>query len=794
MLKHSILISIRGFWRSKTQTIINVAGLTISLTASILILSYILYSHSVDQGFEHKDSIVRVNTHYEEEGTSQLIGLNSFEGAEVVATGFSGIQSVVKMRPINSMLAKINGTTYPLENTILVDPNFVDFFGYEMVVGDAKTCLQNPNQVVIEKNYAKKLFGDQNPIGQHIQIFGTLEADLEVVGIVADDKLSHFNFGLLLPFNTNMGNGRSFKDWYQYSVYVYAKVPEGTNLSRLENEIAAELPRRIPELEEGHETFQLQPLQDIYLGSADVKFTDRFKKGNAEYIRILGLVGLILLFISCVNYINISTSKAVTRSKEVGVKKSVGAGRTALMGQFLLESVLITGISSMVALLLADVIMPFFALLLDVPLELHLTGPLGILVFIVPIALFLAVGAGVYPAFLLASWNAMDALKNHSRAQGGGATLRKVLMTVQFVMTLTMITASIVIYQQLQYTNNKNLGFDKKNLMVVPLSASNNVSKNETTFRHKVEQISGVIATSVSTDIIGEGYTNNSGITRIEGSDLEVMSTLFFVDHEYISTYEVEVVRGRDFSRELASDSNAVLVNEAFVKYFYNQEVIGKRLEMGSFIKGVPIIGVVKDFHFKGLHDAVTPTIFMVAGWNKWNLTIRHQPGKEKEVKMAVAKLWNELDQDVPFDFETVESLYDKFYAQDRQLSFAISIFSFLCVFISGFGLYGMINHLLDKKQKEIGVRRVLGASIGNILILINRNFLGLLVLAILISVPITYVVMEYWLGLFAYRVSIEAWPFVIAGAISLLLLWCTVMAQTIKTERIHPAEILKGE
>lgn len=791
MLKINIILALRNLRRDKTHTAINVMGLSLGIAVCILIILYLQFNFSVDNFHPSGGNIYRVNTIYsDEDGKSTKIGLNTFDGYNRISKSFAEIESTIKIRPAGSWMAESNDTKIRIDRVLISDSMFFEFFGYELIRGNPREVLLHPNMAVIEESFALALFGNQDPIGKAIRVYGSFNIPLEIVGVARSPKNSHLEFDLILPFTSKMDGGSDFIDWYKYSIYLYAKTHPNSNYLDLEEKINKDIEKSKAEEEDYY--FQFQPLETLYLRSSDVKFTTGFNSGNITYLKILILIGIIILIIAAVNFINISTSKASQRAKEVGIKKTLGASKLSLMVQFLGESIILAFTATLIALIIAAISLPYFNDLVNVNLSLDIEGLLSLFIPLALLILLLGVFAGFYPAVILSSFKPTDVLKGKLISMGSGEFGRKLLIGFQLLTTLSMISVSVIIYQQLKFVDEKDMGFDKEDVMVINIRSTNKIRSKSIEFMEAISELPGVKQVSRSTDIIGLGGTNNSGRLKVVGKPHEVMTTAFNVDHNYLKTFGLTLIKGRDFNLAIASDSTVALVNEEFVKQMKLDTPLSETVDCWGYPKR--IIGVVKDFHFSGLHKKVDPVVIIIARFNLWNLSVKYDPNSIASVISESEKIWKRIEPDVPFATTHVDQLYDRFYEDDDRLSKAVTLFAFLSILIAAFGLYGLISHTIVIKQREIGLRKILGAPISYILGMLIKRFVLLYLIAALLAIYPTLVAADLWLNMFAYKIEIGISPFLLSAAISFLVIITSILIPTLNGAIKNPVDLLRND
>lgn len=793
MIKNNLKLILRNLWKNKVVSLINLVGLTLGIACSLLLLMYVRYEHSYDADIKDADRIYRL-IGQEKGANGRKIGLSGWRDVEDLKANYGNVEAVMQLRnnrynmiPDGQVDKKVS------VQSLFAGEAFFDFFGFPLVRGEAETVLSDPSSIVITESTAERLFGKENAVGKTITLdASSFKKDLIVTGIAKDVENSHIGFEAIIPWGMKAPDGRHIAHmWFQQSLFTYIKTAGADQLS----DVTAQINEPLKESGD-FESFELyfQPMSEIYLGSNDIQFLV-FKSGNAQTVNTLFYIAMIILLVACINYVNLQTAKGTRRSLEVGVRKVMGAQKSQLIRQFLGESLLITMFAAALAVLLIDLSLPVFNSLTGKSFNIQMLISEGMLTFLGLITLLSALVSGLYPAFVLSSFKPSRVLKSAGAANLSGKRARSLLILLQFGISVFLIAVTYITYQQNTYINQKDLGFNQDQVITFSVSTSNLVKSKES-FRNELDQYAGVISTSLSTDVLGNGYTNNSGPVYSKlNTDLSASTTIFGTDHRFVETYDMEIVKGRTFDPQSSYDSGAVIVNEAFVESLGLDDPLATEIALWDPSRpGIPIIGVVKDFHFQKLHDAINPVMIRIASRNIWNLSVRVTPENMSETLAFIEEKWNEFEPQSAFQYSFIDQKFARFYEEEEKMQQAITFFSLISIVLTTLGLFGMTTFVIERKVKEIGIRKVLGASIQSINLLIFREFVTALVIAIMIACPVAFYIGGKWLNRFAYRIDIGALPFLLASVLTFIIIVATVSFLSVRAARANPVEALRTD
>ena len=807
MFQNYLKIAWRNLTRNKLFSAINIIGLAIGLMTCLLISLFVLDELSYDRFNEKADRIVRVIFR----GTSAGGKMNEAHvmppTAQALKADYPEVQDATRLRMAGAPVITVANRNFRDAATAFVDPNFFQVFTLPFVKGDAKSALTRPNTAVISQEMATRYFGKSDPIGKLITL-KSWDASYQVTGVMQEMPAnSHLHFDLFLSLSS-IPDGKS-TSWMTSEFFTYLVLPEGYDYKQLE----AKLPQVVekymgPQLQQsmGMSLAQfrqkgndiglfLQPLTDIHLHS-DFAY-DLSPSGNIQYVYIFGAIALFMLLIACINFMNLSTAGASKRAKEVGIRKVLGSVRKNLTSQFLIESLVLTSLSLVLAVALVYLTLPFFNELSGKPLTLNFAATPWLLPGLVLLGLFVGVLAGSYPAFFLSSFKPIAVLKS-SRFSGGRSSigLRSALVVVQFFISITLMVGTTVVYRQLSYIQNKQLGYNKDQVLILPETWL--LGKNEETFRNQVTQDSRVVNASLSGYLPAGPSNNNNFFVYPESNSTQLVKTLRYeVDYNYLATLGMQLATGRNFAQTYGTDSSGVILNETAVKTLgWGNNPLGHTITHADNQGNkhtFRVIGVVKDFHFKSLHEPITPLV----------MTLNRSGGaviikvRAKDIAGLLATLktqWAALTTDAPFTYSFLDDRFNDTYKAEQKIGLILGIFAGLTIFIACLGLFGLATFTAEQRTKEIGVRKVLGASVGSIVGLLSRDFLKLVLIALVIASPLAGWVMNHWLQDFAYRIDIQWWMFALAGLLAVGIALLTVSYQSFKAALMNPVKSLRSE
>jgi putative ABC transport system permease protein len=793
MFKNYFLTSMRSLMRSKGFSSINIIGLAVGFATFSLISFYVYNELSFDRYHQNADRIFRIVENLRTENEELFQSTSSPPMGPNFLREFPEVVSYVRFQQW-SLLAQRNNISSYERDSYIADSTVFDVFSFNLLKGDKKTALREPFSIVLTESMAKKYFGNEEPLGQ------TLKMDYDnykVTGVMEDvPENSHFRFSNLISFSTWSRNNKRAEDvaWFWNGFHTYLLLRDAESADQVRAKMKDFIAKNIEKGGMYYEDLPLQPLTSIYM--APPRSWENGARGSMSNVYILSIIAVFILLIACFNYINLATARASRRLKEVGLRKSLGALRRMLIAQFLGESLIVTFIASLIAVMLAWIALPAFRTLVESPLSFSIF-PNPWLVAGAALTLVIVVGllAGAYPAYIISKFQPLQIFRPSAKGIFGHHNLRKVLVGIQFVISITLVAGTMLVYDQLDVVRNQDLGFDKEGLVILPTNGDTAIVNYLEAVKHELKQVPGVIDVAGSAQIPGQSANNL--YTEIEMADGKMSPTNInynFVDYDFLATYDIKVLAGRNFAREVkADDTTAYLINETAVKDFgwTPEEAIGKKVHGRYHGK---IIGVVKDFHYRSLHTKVEP-LMMALTKNVNRMAIRIERSDDVHATVErVQKKWSELIPYLPFDYSFLDVEFDRQYKADQQLGKVAGVFTGLAMFIGCLGLLGLTSFVVERRTKEIGIRKVLGASVFSVVLLITREFIWLVLIALVIATPITWYLIGQWEQNFTLQAVINPLRFAVAGLAVFLVAWLTISFLSLRAATANPTKALKTE
>ncbi|MBN8578733.1 MAG: ABC transporter permease [Cytophagales bacterium] len=804
MYKNYFTIAWRSLLKSKAHTLIKISGLALGIASVFLMVTYIRHELDYDRYYDHYENLYRITWENENPQTRTPHPM-----ALAMVSDFPEVESAVSLSPLwGPGLTRRTFSVRNLEKDLrfdekeilAVDTNFFDVFRFPVVRGDAKKALKNVNGMLISESTARKYFSSDDPIGKHLAVNAD-DALLEVMAVFKDvPDQSHFHFDILVSYvrEKSFNPKSEYYTWADFGHFNYVRLKPGADAKALEAKLLPWVRKYINVSDEyfrkataNNFGFRVQPLTDIHLKS---KLRWELEpNGNIEYVYIMTAAALLTLVIACINFMNLMTAKSVDRAKEIGIRKTLGALRRQLSFQFLGEAFLVTVIALAIAVLLIEAALPFYNSLTGHSFVFSYKGTLPILIALSCVVTLLA---GVYPSFYLSAIQPHSVLKGKVLIGNKGYRLRSVLIVFQFVISMALISGTTIIFNQLNYIQHKDLGFDKEEVLVIPIK-NRAINKRIQTLKTELLTIDGVVAVSASSNLPGSQYNQNS-ISLVEAPEFEMDCSEAFVDYDLLKTMNIELGEGRFFLPENLTDTTAAfVVNETAARQLNAGSVVGKELNWyldknDNPIKG-PVIGMMKDFHFQSIHHAVQPLIFILyPAYN--HLVIKLDP-RDFENKIAQIKaVYLKFDESFDFEFAFLDQQLDQQYKSEQRAGLAFGLFAFIAVTIACFGLFGIAMLSFKQRTKEISIRKVMGAPTFHLIILLLSDFTKLIFIAIVIAIPAAWWVMDNWLNNFTYNVGVHPGVFILSGFALILISWITLGYFTLRTSRINPTEVLRSE
>ena len=802
MIRNYLKQTWRSLVKNKTYSFLNIIGLAVGLTCFSLIALWVNDELSYDKFNTNYDRIVRLTGIEKREAGISESAVSSAPMAKALKNDYAEIENTVRF-DMREEIIEHNGQQILEPGILITDPSIFGIFSYKLTNGDVASVLKEPYTIVLTQSTAKKYFGEKDPIGQTLLIYMNDStgrgANYTVTGLMPDPpKNAHFTFNILASFKTvEVANPDvlTVDGWGDASYYTYLLLKKGVDQKAFSNKISQFYAKYIGDLFETWRPiyfYKLQPLRDIHLRS-NLQY-ELAPTGNAKQVYIFSTIAVFILLLAGINYTNLATARSVSRAKEVGVKKVVGAGKRQLLTQYLFESVATAILAFIFSLVISAFLQPFFYKLTDKDLSL-LSFPM-LLVFLLAVTIFLGLLSGIYPAIILSGFKPIGILKGAFKSSGKGILLRKSLVVTQFVITLVLVTGIIIIYTQMSYIKNKDLGYNKDELLFLRVHGNTDVINGYGAFKNDILSNPIISGAATSNSLLGSLGSGGSETVDISGNPLQVNTSRLRVDADYLNVHGIKLLAGENFGIHAATDSiRPVILNENAIKTFgwKNAEAaIGKPFKMGG--QQGKVIGVVKDFHFNTLQQLISPLAIYPSGERFSRITLKADISKLPQTKAWLEKTWKKNFPSALLDYSFSDEVFEEQYRAEDKFSKIFLYFSILSLMIACLGLYGLISFTTSQKIKEIGIRKVLGASANGIAAMLSGGFLKLVLLACVIAMPVAGYVMSKWLEDFAYRTNISWWMFGAAGILVLLVALVTVSFEAIKAAIANPVKSLRTE
>jgi putative ABC transport system permease protein len=799
MFKNLLKIAIRSILKDRTYTAINVLGLTIGITCSLFLLMYIIDELSFDRYHKNADNIYRIVSNIKEPDNAFTWAVAQIPLAEELRDNYPEVKNAVRFFQTGNTLYKHGDNEFNEGKFFLADSTVFDMFSYEWIGGDISTALDNPFSIVLTEKIAKKYYGDAaTALGQTLQ--NRQGEDFKVTGIIKDVPLnSHFIFDALISRNTRP---QAQGSWGNFGVFTYIHLPDGYDLKKMQTALDTVIRQKVNPIFEQFGIkvrYEMQRITDIHLHS---KIQDEAEAGgDISYIYIFGAVAAFMLIIACINYMNLATARSATRAKEVGVRKVMGSQRFQLISQFLTESIVLAIASLIVSLILIYALLPAFNELSNKQLPFSYILQPKVIFGLIGVILFVGVIGGSYPAFYLSGFNPVNVLKGKLAAKGGSVLFRKALVVSQFAISIFMLISTLIVFDQLQYLRNKDLGFDKERIIRIRLSNKELREKSQALV-DRLKQVKEVAGVGMASSSPGQGIGKQ--LLKVEDNEGKLVDRgvdLYYADFDFVKTMGMTIGQGRDFSRDVASDTTyAVLVNESMVSRMAWKDPIGKKFVFqGQGPNNTDlerrVVGVVKDYHQNSLYDAIEPLMIILAeGTNL--VFVRTQEGDVRQSVAGIEKAWKEIFPTYIFESDFLDQDFNSQYQADEKRSQIFTAFSGLTIVIACLGLLGLAAFTTAQRTKEIGVRKVLGANINNLVLLISAEFFVLVGIGLVLAIPGAWYFTENWLQNFAYRIDLSSeWlTFVVAAALAFIITLLTVGFHVVRAASANPVTSLRDE
>jgi putative ABC transport system permease protein len=800
MILNYLKIAYRNLLKNRWYTIIIVSGLALGIASVFLLTIYVQHELSYDKYYDQYENLYRITWETENPQTRTPHPM-----AQALVEDFPEVESAVSLSPlwaagltreIFSIRNLEKNIRYDERNVLSVDSTFFDVFRFPVVKGDGKKALRHVNAILISESIAKKYFGNEDPIGKHLAV-NSEKGLLEVMAVFKDiPEQSHFHFDFLVSYvrEKSFDPGDEYYTWADFGHFNYLRLKPGTDPKALEAKLMPWVRKYINFSDEdfknamtNHFGFRVQPLTDIHLKS-HLRW-ELEPNGNIEYVYIMMAAALLTLVIACINFMNLMTAKSTERAKEIGIRKTLGALRTQLSVQFLSESLVITILSIFIALFLIEASLPFYNIITGQQFTMNY---LRVLPLLFGVGIIIGIGSGIYPSLILSATRVHTILKGKFNTSSKGSSLRNALIVFQFSISMVLISGAIIIYNQLNFIQHKNLGFNKEEVLVIPLK-NEDVRPRIQALKTELLRIEGVTSVSASSNLPGGQFDQNP-VYSVEFPQEDVDFSEAIVDYDFLKTMNMEMADGRFFSVENLRDTVvSFVINETGAQQL--NLAVGKELRWEAYSRTItgPVIGVMKDFHFQSLHDPLRPLLFVM--YPAYNYLIIKLNTSDFEKKVAQIKnVYTKFDNMFEFEYSFLDDRLNHQYEAEQRTGIIFSTFAFIAIAIASFGLFGMAMLNFSQRTKEVSIRKVLGASISGLIVLLLKDFTKLIFIALIIATPFAWWMMDRWLDNFIYQVGISPTVFIFSGLALLLISWITLSYFTLKTSRVNPAETLKNE
>lgn len=794
MLRNYLKITIRSLWKNKLFSGLNVVGLGVGMAAVWLMVLYVVDELSYDRFHTKADRIVRV-VHYAQWPSGSLkLAPTSAPYAAALKNDYPEIEKTVRIQPEGGGVMSVNDKKLEVNDICFADNTFFSIFTFPLLYGDPATALSKPQSIVLTKSLAESLFGDaKKAIGNVVEFSNHFPNT--VTGVMDDvTENSHLQFRAVRSLPANYTNG-----WENFELYTYLLLNEGSDVKALEAKLPPFYDKYIKkEMGELDYRLELQPVTSIHLNShLDYEISPN---GNVTTVYTFAVVALLILLIACVNYINLYTARSLKRTREVGVRKAIGSYRLQLIGQFLTESMLMTFIAGVVSISLVTVALPYFNQITDKTLS---VGGLGNTLLVIAIlSVLIGMLSGLYPALLLSNFRPVSALKGQVGNQLGSITFKQSLVVFQFVATVALITCSAVVYQQMRYVQHKDLGFNKDQVLTFHID-NGDVRQRVDALKEQLLRSPLIEGASAASNPIGNNNIGGAGMFFEQNGIMPTATQIvqkFSVDSDYFKTLGIKVMQGRGFSESFKSDLwGAVVINETLQKQLGWKNPIGKRvkyyIDSDKNTAEARVVGVIKDFHTYSLQHKIEPLVLgLPAPFDKDNVYVRIKPAKVAEALAYIQSVYRTFDPSATLDFHFLDENFSRQYKAEQKQGEVLLTFTILAILIACLGLFGLAAFAAEQRTKEIGVRKVLGASVGSIVVMLSRDFLKLVLVSIVIATPLAWYAMSKWLQDFAYRIEIQWWVFALSGLLAVSIALLTVSFQSVKAALMNPVKSLRSE
>ncbi|MCC8424892.1 ABC transporter permease [Mucilaginibacter sp. UR6-11] len=800
MIKNYIKTAWRNLWKNKIFSALNIAGLAVGMAACIVIMSFVFYEKSFDNF--HTKNIYRLNEVQSFPGmvSSQKVGLSMYPMGPTLKNEFPQVKNFTRVKWNDKYQVTYQDKRMFLPQAFSVDSTFLQMFDFKLIAGDRKTALEKPNSIVLTQATAKKIFGDVNPLGKTITHYGNDTVIFAVTGILQDiPKNSQMQFDCLFSFSSVYH--KWMNRWGGNWLDTYVELAPGTDATILESKLPAYMLKYSgrPDITKFYKLFFL-PLKDVHANAADIGLDYiNYQKFDKKATNLFAIIALIVLLIACINFMNLSTARSAERAREVGVRKSIGARRLELAVQFLSETIMLSLFALVAGMILVWISLPYINNLSGRDISINLWASPGTAAIIIGFTIVVGIVSGIYPAVYLSSFKPVQVLKGSTESGGNKGTFRNVLVVGQFTSAVFLMIATFFVVKQLRYMQQQDPGFTRDQVVTVPLDG--NTDQKYDVLKQQLLSSSLITGVTAAQDVLGS-HLDQTGVTfkPKNGPAKQLALTQLVVDNNYLNLFGIKLIAGKNFSPAKSASGREYIINEELAHELLKDQpkntpiasLIGQ--SFGNDSLGV-ITGISKNFNFNSLHYKVeTMFMFNQRNWGYSQLSVKINGGKTNEALAFIKSVWTKNFPDRPFEYQFLDDHFNDVYKADAQISKIVSILAGLAIIISCLGLFGLASYAAEKRVKEIGVRKVLGASVQSIVLLLSGQFVKLVLMANLLAWPLAWYAMHKWLQSFAYRIDIKLSVFVFTAVLSLFIALLTISFQSVKAAIANPVKSLRSE
>jgi putative ABC transport system permease protein len=806
MFRNYLKTAYRNLFRHKGFTFINIAGLALGITACLLIGLFVYDELQYDKFLPEGDRVYRIYNDKSAKEAGELVAPVPPMFATTLEKDFPEVEQAMRVLmqqfDANNLVEAGDKRLYE-KGRFYADPNFFDVFQLHFIYGSPEKTLADPSSIVISDEFSERVFGDTDPVGKKVSVN---KQPYIVRGVFSTKERFSLPVNFVCSMEAAELPAERMKSWGWQQFYTYVKLKEGADPQFLQAKFRDVVAKQLDP--DNNQPFDykpvFQPLHEVYLHSASFKH-DQSTRGNITYVRALSIIAVFILLIACFNFVNLATAKSMQRAKEVGVRKSIGASRGQLVMQFLGETLLLTFISVIFSAALTSLLLPSLNAFTGKEMSFNIFTNPGLLLLLLGLTLVVGLLAGFYPALVLSGFQPVKVLKSAvvvDSKVGRIQWLRHGLIVVQFALSIFLIICAFIVYRQVSYLHNKDLGFDKDQIMFFQMRGEN-MFNNYETFKNELRKVPGIKNVSIGYGFPGDATAGDGIIVPTNGEQVHHSVTHLMIDYDYINTLDVQVVTGRPFSKNYKTDTDhAFMINETAVRelgYGSPEKALGQTLRWNVWsdtnpdtLKEGKIIGVVKDFHFKSLYDKVDPTVLQIFPDAYWKVAVKVDAQNISGAIEQVEKVWKRFAPDYPIEYIFMDENFEKMYKAEDKLKTLLWIFTGIAIFVACLGLFGLAAYAAERRKKEIGIRKVLGADNSTIVALLSKEFLMLIIVSTLIAFPLAWYAMHRWLQNFAYRIDVPLWVFLMAGIVAAAVAFITISYQALKAASANPVTNLR--